>query len=272
MYHPPSSITLILNTFDTHGISIGDLVLELLSGKYNEHPALESILGNLEQILDSLSTQDEGSQQKILKWSSRRVTDVLRDEMCKLTLKETGFHFSARKTTDAKLKEFDIQEMSNKIEDLAPGLSKLFNVLLEADPMVNYKRNWARQKVKATGTVGSKKSRTKVADGDIDMADVEDAPAEEEELEYWDLFDLEEVPLVEKDDDEPEGIDDEARDQFVKLKTIVSSNSLGLREAHTYHLFAETRRLSQYSDAEYKSVMQCTSECSGHFLTLLRYA
>jgi hypothetical protein len=105
---------------------------------------LESILGNLEQILDCLSTQDEGSQQMILKWSSHRVTGVLQDEMCKLTLKETGFHFSARKTTDAKLKEFDIQEMSNKIENLAPGLSTLFNVLLEADPKVNYRRNWAR--------------------------------------------------------------------------------------------------------------------------------
>jgi hypothetical protein len=111
----------------------------------------------------------------------------------------------------------------------------------------------------------------KVADGDIDMADVEDAPAEGE-LEYWDLFDLEEVPLVEKDDDEPEGIDDEARDQFVKLKTIVSTSSLCLREAYTYHPFAETRRLSQHSNAEYQSVMQCTSECSGHFLAFLRYA
>ena len=50
--------------------------------------------------------------------------------MCKLTLKETGFHFSARTTTETKLKDFDVQVMSNKMQSLAPGLCKLFDVLL----------------------------------------------------------------------------------------------------------------------------------------------
>jgi hypothetical protein len=71
-------------------MSIGDVVLELLSGNYNGHPALGSILGNVEKILDSLSSQDERTQQVIQKWGSRMVTSVLRNEMCKLTLKETG--------------------------------------------------------------------------------------------------------------------------------------------------------------------------------------
>ena len=65
----------------------------------------------------------------------------LQDEMCKLTLKETGFHFSARTTAETKLKDFDV--MSNEMHSLTPGLCALFDVLLEANPALSYKRNWA---------------------------------------------------------------------------------------------------------------------------------
>jgi len=48
--------------------------------------------------------------------------------MRRLALKETGFHFLAKTTTETKLKDFDIQSMSNKIQRLAPGLCALFDV------------------------------------------------------------------------------------------------------------------------------------------------
>jgi len=81
--------------------------------------------------LDALVRHNERAQQIIARWSSFNTTKLLQDEMCKLTLKEMGFHFSARTMTEMKLKDFNIQAMSNKIQNLAPGICGLFDVQKE---------------------------------------------------------------------------------------------------------------------------------------------
>jgi hypothetical protein len=141
------SLSLALNVFDQLGISIGNFVLELLTSIGHEHhPAVESIFDNLEKILEALIGHSDRAQKFINHWSSLNTVKILQDEMCRLTLKETGFHFSARTTTETKLKDFDIQVMSNKMQTLAPGLCTLFDVLLEANPALTHKRSWARRK------------------------------------------------------------------------------------------------------------------------------
>ena len=60
--------------------------------------------------------------------------------------------------------------MSNKIQRLAPGLCALFDILLEANPALSYKRNWARQKGEASGLSRQQKKDAGKAtgtDGDI---------------------------------------------------------------------------------------------------------
>ena len=148
--------------------------------------------------------------------------------MCKLTLKETGFHFSARTTTETKLKDFDVQVMSNKMQSLAPGLCELFDVLLEANPALSYKRNWARRKAEASGlTRQQKRDAGKATDGDINMEDVTSQENDSEDVigerEYWNLFDLQEISLIDDEDDEPEGMEEVVDEQQSKLKTIVRS-------------------------------------------------
>ena len=219
------SLSHILDTFDELGITIGDFVLELLTSGH-EHPAVESIFGNLEKILEALNS--ERTQQIIDRWSCQNTIKFLQDEMCKLTLKETGFHFSARTTTETKLKDFDVQVMSNKMQSLAPGLCKLFDVLLEANPALSYKRNWARRKAEASGlTRQEKRDAGKATDGDINMEDVTSQENDSEnvigEREYWNLFDLQEISLIDDEDDEPEGMEEVVDEQQSKLKTIVRS-------------------------------------------------
>ena len=43
------------------------------------------------------------------------------------------------------------------------------------------------------------------------------------EREYWNLFDLQEIPLIDDEDDEPEGMEEVVDEQQSKLKTIVRS-------------------------------------------------
>ena len=208
------SLSHILETFDQLGITIGDFMLELLTTRNgHEHPAAESIFDNLEKILEALIGHSERTQQIIHQWSSRNTIKFLQDEMCKLTLKETGFHFSARTTTETKLKDFDVQAMSTKMQSLAPGLCALFDVLLEANPALSYKRNWAHRRADASGL-----SRQRKRDGDS-----KESKNDIGDREYWDLFDLQEVSLIDNEDDEPEGMQSVADEQQSKLKTIVRS-------------------------------------------------
>jgi len=45
-----------------------------------------------------------------------------------------------------------------------------------------------------------------------------------EDEEYWNLFDQQEVTLIDDEDDEPEGIEEVVDGQQLKLRTIVRSN------------------------------------------------
>ena len=212
---------------DQLGMTIYDIVMEFLtSGRH--HHAAESIFDNLEKILDALIEHDERTHQIITQWSSLNTMKLLQDEMCGLTHKDTGFHFSARTTTETKLKDFDIQAMSNKMKNLAPMLCALFDGLLEANPAVSYKRNWARRKAEAGNLSRQQKKEVKATDGDIDMDDVtgkesrnvEDVLVDDSE-EYWKLFDQQEIRLIDDEDNEPEGIEEVADEQQSRLKTIV---------------------------------------------------
>ena len=272
----PMSLSLIrvLDMFDRLGITIGDFVLELLTSNGHEHPAVESIFGNLEKILEALIGQSDRTQQIIDRWSSENTKKFLQDEMCKLTLKETGFHFSARTTTETKLKDFDVQAMSNKMQSLAPGLCALFDVLLEANPALSYKRNWARRKAEASGlSRQQKRNARKATDGDINMEDVTSSRENESVIgdrEYWNLFDLQEISLIDDEDDEPEGMEAVVDEQQSKLKAIVRSfESMHLPYVLDLFSMAETCCLLEHSDAEYQSLLQYTSDCFGHFFAFL---
>ena len=65
--------------FDRLGITIGDFVLELLTSSGHEHPAVESIFGNLEKILEALIGHSERAQQINDRWSSQNTIKFLQD-------------------------------------------------------------------------------------------------------------------------------------------------------------------------------------------------
>ena len=125
----------------------------------------------------------------------------------------------AKTTTESKLKDFDIQSMSNKIQSLAPGLCVVFDALLEANPALSYKWNWARQKVETSGLSWRQRKTAKTTDGNIDMHDVTSKTSENivDDDEYWKLFDQEEISLIDNEDDKPEGIEEVIEEQQLKL-------------------------------------------------------
>ena len=59
------SLSLILDMFEQLGITIGDFVLELLTGSGHEDPGVKSIFSNLEKILEALIRDSKRTQQII---------------------------------------------------------------------------------------------------------------------------------------------------------------------------------------------------------------
>lgn len=56
-----------------------------------------------------------------------------------------------------------------------------------------------------------------------DVTSIESAENVIGDKEYWNLFDLQEIPLIDDEDDEPEGMEAIVDEQQSKLKTIVRS-------------------------------------------------
>ncbi len=142
----------------------------------------------------------------------------------------SGFHFSAKNTTENKLAEFKIQDMAEKMQGIAPVLWETLNVLLEANPKLTNKRNWARRKAQSLGKARRSAQVNPVADGDIDLADLQNTSMDisnEEDEEYWAAFEEEEAALLtDYGTDEPiEVIVNDIEEQFSRLKKIVRKYS-----------------------------------------------
>ncbi len=104
------------------------------------------------------------------------------------------------------------------MQNVGPVVWKLFSKLLEADPNINYKRDWAQKKAKAAG-IARQSSGNSWVDEDIEMEDI--TQINTHDSDYWNTYDREELPLIDDGEDEPEGLADQLQDQFRKLKTIV---------------------------------------------------
>jgi hypothetical protein len=204
-----------------HQTTLIDVILVLLRRSFNlsmDHPSNQNEK-NMQAILKFLYEYDSGTQKSITEWANQVTMSILVAEMSQLASKDTGFHFQAKKTTESKLKEFNILEMATTMQRVGPVIWKLFGRLLEANPHVNYKRHWARKKVEAAGKARQKSGNIRL-DEDIEMEDITQIEAEDND--YWETYDREELLLVNDDEDEPEGLADQLQDQFAKLKTIVS--------------------------------------------------
>jgi hypothetical protein len=227
----------VLNLLDEHCITPTQFLQNLLTEDWAGHHASRDLTDHVGEVMSAFLKHNEATRHACLNWVDAASTNMLRDEMCLLTHKDSGFHFTANKTTDSKLVDFDIQQMSVKMQSLAPRLWNTLSILLEADPKLNYKRDWARRKAESLGKA-RKKAAVVPADGDIDVANLT-VPMDiqnTEEDEHWAAFYREEINLRDDDEAEPlEGIVEDIEEQVSCLKTIVRIYiAVQVAEAHKY--------------------------------------
>ena len=181
---------------------------------------LKAILQRVEEDENTLCYEVEGIMDLLLahskaggfvmKWAHRMTIATYVSEVAQLVHRASGFHFTAKKTTAERLREFNIDEIASRMSILAPNLWSLFDLLLAADPKINYKRGWRSGKVPDT---------PQRADDDVDMLDVHDL--DEDEDEYW-RDDADECPLIGDEEDEPEDAEDQKKQRAERLIMTVS--------------------------------------------------
>lgn len=214
----------LVTSLPTHKTTLTEVILILLEEAFSEtdldHSDAARNLSkkNSDNILNFMYARNGEMRKSVIQWANQVTTSALQTKMSHLASKETGFHFLAKKITESKLKDFNIEEMAINMQHVGPAVWQLLSKLLEADPRMNYKRNWARKKAEASGKTHQKASHIR-HDKDIEMEDI--TLVKSQDSEYWDTYDCEEIPLVADNDDEPEGLSDQLQDQFQKLKTII---------------------------------------------------
>ena len=189
-------------------MTTSDILTAILkSVEHDENKFSFEVEGILEYLIGHSKAGDIVSR-----WARVRTMATLGSEVANLVQRANGLHFTAKKTTAERLREFDIDVLASKMSTLAPNLWSLFGSLLTADPTINYKREWTRKNVTAPDNVW------RTDDQDIDMLDVHEP--DEDEDQYW--KDVDESPLVGDEDDEPEDAEDQKKQRSERIAMTVS--------------------------------------------------
>jgi len=205
--------------FQRSNITVEGFVQILLTTpEYCNDPLTISLAKNVPEILGTFRTANP-TRAASEKWVCATSTDIYQEQMAKLTRKETGFHFLAKKMTEERLTAFDVDDLALRMQSAAPDLWHLTKTLLSANIDLN-KRRSERQKDSVTKAAIQKRE-----DGDIEMGDLSrdwwlwsDAD--------WEDFASKETPLFEADEDPPEDMLEHEERKDGALIVIVSIKKL----------------------------------------------
>ncbi|KAF8168746.1 hypothetical protein BJ912DRAFT_862514, partial [Pholiota molesta] len=156
----------------------------------------------------------EVTKSAILDWAQHTINTIYSSEIMALTHKDSGLHFSATTMTEERLRSFDISVLCKQMEDQAPTVWVMLDSLFAADPKLQYKCEWARNKAKQEGS----NRRTKAAASDAELNDY-----------YMHEFFVSETPEDHEPEDEPEDMLERQEDRYKKhliIKKVVSISTM----------------------------------------------
>ena len=134
------------------------LTLLLNEPTFNNHPCTKDLLGNLSNLFATFLKHPKSSE-NTWAWASNLIKQKYSQDIRDLADIENGWHFGALKASEKKLADFRIEDMAEKMQELAPELWDLLGLMLTANSRE------AQQKTEAN------------AEGDIEM---DEQPVDEE--------------------------------------------------------------------------------------------
>ena len=95
-----------------------------------DHPQHESVILNATPICQAICSIERNA---VFSWAWSVVEDVLVNEICALSQKESGLHFNALQCTSKDLDGSFMKETSQKIRQKGPNIWRLMTRLLDAN-------------------------------------------------------------------------------------------------------------------------------------------
>jgi hypothetical protein len=138
-----------------------------------------------------------------------------------LTRPDAGLHYIAKGMTESKLREFNIDNIIEQMSTNAPLVWGLLDELLSADPQHQYKWNWDWKQAQEAAAAKQQPRQGASSSNSHDDVNMIDSTNLDDDEQYWQFFD-QTVPIVEKDEDEPEDIIDQVERRHASKITIVS--------------------------------------------------
>ena len=155
----------VIQSLETHNVTASNLVLSLLRDKrLQDQPCAQNLVDQTDEILLAFYEHPKSSK-STLTWANDLIRSRYAESIRELAKKENGWHFGALRASAKKLQEFQIEDMASKMEELAPELWDLLELMLSAD-----KRQTARI---------ARWARSREADGDQVMGSVDEDQQED---------------------------------------------------------------------------------------------
>jgi len=199
----------MLDLFLSHiadlGTTLADVVIMAVSSgdTGDSHPAaMHHVFLRIEDLLETLHGH-ELIHKKVSAWAHTVTKRTYVTEIHLLTRPDASLHYIARGITENKLREFDIDDITEWMSTNAPRVWNLLDGLLTADPHLQHKQDWAQKQAQEVAAMKRRPRQGNSSNShDIDMQ------ASTDHEEYWEFLD-QSVPIIEEDEDEPEDILDQ---------------------------------------------------------------
>jgi len=209
---PVMDIQIVLHAFNSAGCTFLDFVETLLNApEYEDHSLRVSVVESVDQIFQAFA-----SAKSTAKKSEQSAHEIAQKtyqlQVEKLSQKEGGFHFLAKKVTEEQAKGFSIERTAAEMKNTAPDVWNLLERLLCANQHVNYQRIWSQRKAEAMK--GKRKKKSNKESGEIELGDEGLQDGSDEDGDEPD-------DAIGEDDDIPEDIDEQETRQMEVLTTIV---------------------------------------------------
>jgi len=108
------------------------LTLLLNEPTYNNHPCTKDLLGNSSNLFATFLKHPKSSN-RTWTWASNLIKQKYSQDIQDLADIENGWHFGTLKALEKKLADFHIEDMAEKMQQLAPELWDLLGMMLTAN-------------------------------------------------------------------------------------------------------------------------------------------
>ncbi|KAF7971243.1 hypothetical protein HWV62_21560 [Athelia sp. TMB] len=144
-----------LRALDEWNVTASQVVLNLLNDEtLREHPLTEDLVGHTRDILSAFQAHPASSK-SAMEWAGDVMKKTYAQSIREMSHKSNGWHFRASRTSAAQLRDFKIEDMADKMQEMAPDLWDMLGLMLSA----NGRR--------------SREEQSSEGDGDVTMGDVE---------------------------------------------------------------------------------------------------